>query len=147
MVGKPYDVYLEMESAWRSSIPKRLQGMKPKELVKLIRLATAEKGVSQSAATSALGQSQSGMSRITKKLVREKWVVVTRSTVNHKQKLMNATPKAQLAMDTLEGKLAAAIQGAVGSRTAPKTDKRGDVLRRQFGTRTLFTPSVKSEET
>lgn len=81
MAMNPYEVYLEMESAWRSGIPKELQGMRPKELVTLIRLAAAEKGVSQGAAASALGQSESGMSRITAKLVGAKWVTVARSAV------------------------------------------------------------------
>jgi DNA-binding MarR family transcriptional regulator len=141
MAVNPYDVYLEMESAWRAGIPKRLRGMKPEEVVKLVRLAAAEKGVSQGTAASALGQSQSGMSRVTAKFVEAKWVMVTRSTDDHKQKLITATPKARLAMETLKGKLAAAMKGKDTRRTSQE-----DALRRQHGGRTLFTPTVECEE-
>jgi DNA-binding MarR family transcriptional regulator len=115
MAVNPCDVYVEMELQWRSGIPKELQGMKPRELVTLMRLAVADGGVSQGAAASALRQSQTGMSRITAKLLGRKWVTVARSTDNHKQKLITATTEARLAMDALEGKLAAAMKSGSGS--------------------------------
>lgn len=124
MAVNPYDVYLEMESQWRSGIPKNLQGMRPKELVTLIRLVAAEGGVSHGAAASALRQSDSGMSRITAKLLERKWVTVARSTGNHKQKLITATTKARLAMDDLEGKLAAAMRTPVPP-AVPKNRQEG----------------------
>jgi DNA-binding MarR family transcriptional regulator len=142
MTVNPYDVYLEMESAWRSSIPKRLQGMEPKVLVKLLRLAATAEGISQGAAASELGRSQSGMSKITAKLVREKWVTVTRSTDDHKQKLMTTTAKARLAMDTLEGKLTAAMKGTDTRRVIQKAEG----LRRQYGNRTLLA-LIEGQET
>jgi DNA-binding MarR family transcriptional regulator len=147
MAVNPYDVYLAMESAWLASIPKGLQGMRPKELVTLMRLAGAGEGVSQGDAASALGQSPSGISRITAKLLERKWVTVERSTDNHKQKLITATSKARLAMNALEGKLAAAMQATVAPLARTKTDKNADAVRRLYGPRTLFTTSIEGEET
>jgi hypothetical protein len=143
MAVNPYDIYLEMESAlsaWSLGIPKGLQGMKSKDLVKLVRLSAVGKGALQADVASALGQSESGMSRITAKFLEAKWVTASRSTDNHKQKLITATTKARLAMGALEGKLAAAMQPAVAPPARPKTDKSEDAVRRLYGTRTLFTP-------
>jgi DNA-binding MarR family transcriptional regulator len=142
-----FDLYVDMESAWRTGIPKSLRGMKPKELIDVFRLAAAENGVSQGAAASALAQSQWGMSKITAKLVREKWMTVTRSTENHKQKLMSVTPKARLAMDILEEKLAAAISPIIPTRASRKAEREAAAARRLYGTHTFFNPPLEAEET
>ena len=147
MAADIFDVYLEMESAWRTTIPKKLQGLKPRELVDLVRLAKAENGVSQGDAASALGQSPTGMSKIAAKLVQHKWIVVTRSTDNHKKNLLTATSKAHMAMAGLEGKFASAMHTPVAPPARPKPDKKADAKKRMYGDRTLLTLSVERDET
>jgi DNA-binding MarR family transcriptional regulator len=144
MAVNPYDVYLEMESAWRSSIPKRLQGMEPRILVALLKLAAPAEGISQGAAASGLGCTQWGMSKIKGKLVREKWVVVRRSTSNHRQVLMTTTPKARLAMNILEAKLAAAMKRTVPPRAVLK---KGTHPGLPANARSFFDPPIDDQST
>lgn len=146
MAADPFDLSLELESAWLTGIPKKLQGMKRRELVAVMRLAATENGVSFSAAASALGQSPSGISKIAAKLVQVKWVTITRATDNHKQKLMTATSKAQLAMVALGGNLGAVILTAVVPRRRSKADRDADGARRLYGDRSLHDPPSEGQE-
>jgi DNA-binding MarR family transcriptional regulator len=134
MTTNPFDVYLTMHSAWRDGIPKRLQGVEPSVLITILKLAEREEGISQSAVQSTLALTQWGLSKIKRKLVRENWVKVWRPTSDRRRLLMSATPKARLAMDTLESKLAATMK-----RTAtPKAGQKGSHLRPPANAHSLF---------
>lgn len=133
MAVNPYDVYLEMHSAWQSKIPKKLQGMKPRILIALLKLAASAEGVSQSEAASRLGLTQWGVSRVSKKLIRERWVTVVRRTKpNHRHKVMTTTPKAGLIIEQLQAQLGAAMSRSVipkaiskkGSHLVPPANAR-----------------------
>ena len=60
---------------------------------------------------------------------------------------MSTTPKAQLVINTLEGRLAAAMKGTATRRSIQEADTKADALRRQYGTRTLLTASIDDQET
>jgi len=138
MADKALGVYLELDAAWRSSIPKKLQGMTAETLVEVLRLTAETKGISQSDAAAAVGQSQSGMSKIATKLTQEKWVTLTRSANDPKQKLMTITAKAESVMATLGGKLAAVTKDKAALRRLEKAEQKAELLKEQYGGRNLF---------
>ena len=121
MATDPFDTYLEMESVWQSKIPKRLQGIKPRILIALLNLAAPAEGISQSAAASKLGLTQWGVSKISRKLIGERWVTVVRGTKpNHRQKLMTTTPKAGLIIKQLQAQLGGAMTRSVVPKAGSK---------------------------
>ena len=142
-----YEVYFKMRSVWRSSIPKRLQGVDPRKLIAMLRLAASEGGISQGAAASRLDLRRWGLSKIKKKLVREGWVTVQRSQTNHREKVMTTTPRAQLAMNILEAKLAVAMTAAAGRGARPKAGTTADALKRQYGDRSLLAAMNENQQT
>ena len=135
------DVYMAMRSAWSRRIPKVLEKADPDLLLRLIDLADASDGITQKALQRALHINQARLSKLKDKLVKEKWMEVWRPK-DRRKLLMKTTPrakgivadlgrwlselallhkprptvKARLAMDALEGKLAAAMKTASGSR-------------------------------
>ena len=141
MADNALGVYLKMDAAWRDSIPESLQWLTAETFVKVVRLTERSKGISQSDAAAALGQSLSGMSRITKTLTQEGWVTVTRSADDHKQKLMTITAKAKSVMETLGLQLAAAMKDKAALRRLEKAERKAELLKEQYGGRDLFPDS------
>ena len=123
MAPNPYDVYLEMASAWQSRIPKGLQGMKPRILIELLKLAASGEGASQSEAASKLGLTQWGVSKISKKLASERWVTIRRSESNHRQKLMITTARAQTVMDALRSDLSSVLRAGPSTKRLSGTPR------------------------
>lgn len=138
MADNAFGVYLKMDAAWRDSIPESLQWLTAETFVKGVRLTERSKGISQSDAAAALGQSQSGMSRITTKLTQEKWATLTRSPDDPKQKVMTITAKAETVMATLGLQLAVAMKDKAAPRRLGKAEQKAELLNEQYGGRDLF---------
>jgi DNA-binding MarR family transcriptional regulator len=99
--------YLEVFSNWKINVGEVLSREDPQLLVRIVELSTAKEGISQRALQEELKINQPRLSKLTKKLAVCKWVVLQKSSADHRVVLMTATDLAKTRVDWLRTELAA----------------------------------------
>lgn len=110
---------LEVFSRWRKTVGSVLAGEDPKILVRIVELASAKGGISQSDLQKDLKINQPRLSKMTKRLVSARWVVVRKSSSDRRVLLMRATDHAKTRVERLRTELS-----VIGETTTPPAPKR-----------------------
>jgi len=125
------DLYLAMSAAWCSRVPVSLAHEAPIVLARIIDLGLRKDGVSQSELQQELGINQSRMSKLTKKLVDEKWLHVNQSKTGSGKKFMATTAAARDLIASLKADMNALLAGNGETfspqprRSAPRAGGKG----------------------
>jgi hypothetical protein len=98
--------FSQMATIWRSRIPKSLAGEDPAELVALLFQISVPGGISQSDLKAAMKISQSRLSRLTKRLLREKWVEVRHPETDRRVLMTSITKTAGRVCNEIDRALA-----------------------------------------
>ncbi len=116
---------LEVFSKWRTTVGTVLAGEDPKILVRIVELASTEGGISQRELQQELKINQPRLSKLTKRLVSARWVVVRKSSADRRVLLMRSTDHARTRVEWLRKELSAVsvVMVPTPPRTAAKTRK------------------------
>ncbi len=107
------EVFVAMRTAWRSRVPKSLADEDPALLLRLLQLAGAEDGLSQTALQEALKIRQPKMSKLKAKLIREKLVRTWKPDSDRRKLMMTSTANGKGLSVELRTQLAALFEKAV----------------------------------
>jgi DNA-binding MarR family transcriptional regulator len=99
------DTFLAMWSVWVDVMPKALAREDPDLLLRLLHLANGSTGVSQSTLQRALKVNQSKISKLTAKLVKQKWLEVRPQADDRRFLFVSTSPRAKNSMVALQTRL------------------------------------------
>lgn len=112
-----------MFSRWSSALPPNLSGEDPNVLIPLLGFAMSEEGISQSDLRRKIGINQPRLSKLLKKLVKQRWIRVKKSESDGRVMLVTTAAIARDLLGSLETELAAL------QPTRPSTSVRGKWVR------------------
>jgi len=103
------DVFIAMWSTWHDLMPKALAGENPDLLFRLLHLADVPTGVSQSTLQRALHLQQSKLSKLTRKLVKQKWLDVRPHADDRRFLFVRTSPRAKNSVVAVQTRLSALL--------------------------------------
>jgi MarR family len=99
------DTFLAMWSIWVDIMPKALAREDPDLLLRLLHLADVSTGVSQSTLQRALQVNQSKLSKLTTKLIKQRWLEVRPQPDDRRFLFVRTSPRAKTSMVALQIRL------------------------------------------
>jgi MarR family len=103
------DTFLAMWSVWVDVMPKALAREDPDLLLRLLHLADVSTGVSQSTLQRALKVNQSKISKLTAKLVKQKWLEVRPQADDRRFLFVRTSQRAKNSMVALQTRLSSLL--------------------------------------
>lgn len=121
------DAFIAMWSTWHDLMPKALARENPDLLFRLLHLADVPTGVSQSTLQRALQVNQSKLSKLTTKLVKQKWLEVRPPADDRRFLFVRTSPRAKNSVVAVQTRLSALlplVRKPIRRRglVAPRTD-------------------------
>ena len=126
MIGT--DTFVAMWSIWVDVMPKDLVREDPDLLLRLLHLADVSSGVSQSTLQRALQVQQSKLSKLTAKLIKQKWLEVRPHPDDRRFLFVRTSPRAKNSVVAVQTRLASLlplVRKPIRRRGlgAPRTDR------------------------